>query len=228
MPQQSFCAVIGKIFGTCQIYYLRENAGISEKLRIFAGIYGQSKGRKKTGDTNGASKENPFMKTKNTISTNRKTQIQKHVERGYALHLQIAGLSEEFKSIKELLKAEALTRPQERVPLANGSEGDQWIATADRCECRIVFPGKKLKTDFDPAHAEFAAIKSLAGTHFGSLFRRVTHFQPAEKDKFRAEVTRLLSPLEATHLLELCSAPSEPKAVWKERSAPTGKKKAAR
>jgi hypothetical protein len=158
--------------------------------------------------------------TKPIKSTHRHNQIQKLVERGYALHQQVSTLNEELKTIKDLLKVEAIARPTEHVPLIEkGSEGEQWIATAQGCECRIVFPGAKLKTELDPSQPDFLTVKSLAGPHFKALFRKVTSFEPVEKEKFRGQVTNLLTPMAASQLLELCSTPTEPKAVWKERAA---------
>jgi len=89
------------------------------------------------------------------------------VERGYAIYQQLNLLNEEFKQIKDRLKAEGLARPGEHVPLADSeSDGDQWIVQASRCECRIIFPGPRLKSEFDPTLRGFATMKNLAGDHF--------------------------------------------------------------
>ena len=155
------------------------------------------------------------MKTKTSTS---QIQIPKLVERGFAIHQQLTVLNDEFKKIKERLKDEAVARPAEHLPLLEkGSEGAQWIALGDGCECRIVFPEAKVKADFDPSTSDFLTIRSLAGDHFKSLFRKVTLFRPVEKKAFRGQVNNLLAPNAAGQLLELCSSASEPKAVWKAR-----------
>ncbi len=155
------------------------------------------------------------MKTK---TSNRQSQIPPLVERGFAIHQQLSVLNDEFKKIKERLKDEASAHPAEHLPLLEkDSEGTQWIALGKGCECRIVFPEAKIKPDFDPGESDFLTIRSLAGEHFKSLFRKVTLYRPIERKTFRGQVNTLLAAKTAGQLLELCSAPSEPKAVWKSR-----------
>lgn len=157
------------------------------------------------------------MKTKSSTC---QSQIPKLVKRGFAIHQQLTLLNEEFKKIKDRLKDEAAARPAEHLPLLEkDSVGTQWIVLADGCECRIVFPEAKVKTDLDPCTSDFLTIRSLAGDHFKSLFRKVTLFRPVEKKTFRGQVNHLLAPKAAGQLLELCSSPSEPKTVWKARPA---------
>lgn len=168
------------------------------------------------------------MKTK---TSNRQIQIPPLVERGFAIHQQLSVLNDEFKKIKELLKDEAAARPDEHLPLLDkDSEGTQWIALGRGCECRIVFPESKIKADFDPSESEFLTIRSLAGEHFKSLFRKVTLFRPTERKTFRGQVNKLLAPKAARQLLELCSSSSEPKTAWKARPKmkPRREKSAAR
>lgn len=141
------------------------------------------------------------------------------VERGYAIHQQINLLNEEFKQIKDRLKTEGLARPGEHVPLAdNESEGDQWIVQASRCECRIIFPGPRLKSDFDPSSRGFATVKKLAGKHYDQLFREITSVVISDRDRFRAYAKSLLPAETCVRLFDLCSTPSEPKALWKGRA----------
>jgi hypothetical protein len=155
------------------------------------------------------------MKTK---TSKHQRKIPKLVDRGYTIHQQLSVLNEEFKKIKERLKEEAAARPTEHLPLLeNDSDGMQWIVMGKGCECRIVFPDAKINSDFDPGESEFLNIRSLAGDHFKSLFRKVTLFRPMERKTFRGQVTKLLSPKAARQLIELCSSASEPKAVWKAR-----------
>ncbi len=155
------------------------------------------------------------MKTK---TSNCQSQIPHLVERGFAIHQQLSVLNDEFKKIKERLKDEAAARPAEHLPLLEkDSEGAQWIALGEGCECRIVFPEAKIKTDFDPCESDFLTIMSLAGDHFKSLFRKVTLYRPTERKTFRGQVNKLLPSKAAGQLLELCSSASEPKAVWKAR-----------
>ena len=168
------------------------------------------------------------MKTKTSKC---QSQIPPLVERGFAIHQQLSVLNDEFKKIKERLKDEAAGRPGEHLPLLEkDSEGTQWIALGNGCECRIVFAEAKIKTEFDPSEADFLTIRSLVGDHFKSLFRKVTLFRPTERKTFRAQVNKLLAPKAARQLLELCSSASEPKAVWKARPAtkPSREKSAAR
>jgi hypothetical protein len=155
------------------------------------------------------------MKTK---TSKRQSQIPPLVERGFAIHQQLGVLNDEFKKIKERLKDEASAHPAEHIPLLEkDSEGTQWIALGKGCECRIVFPEAKIKPDFDPGESDFLTIRSLAGEHFKSLFRKVTLYRPIERKTFRVQVNTLLAAKTAGQLLELCSTPSEPKAVWKSR-----------
>ena len=155
---------------------------------------------------------------KNQISQP-ETNLTQLVERGYAIHQQLNLLNEEFKEIKDRLKAEGLARPSEHVPLADSeSEGDQWIVQARRCECRIVFPGPRLNTEFDPTLRGFATMKKLAGRHFDQLFREVTVVEMIDRDRFRAYARSLLPAEACASLFELCSTPSEPKALWKGRA----------
>ena len=157
------------------------------------------------------------MKTK---TSKRKNPIPSLVERGFAIHQQLALLNEEFKQIKERLKEEAASRPAEHVPLLEkDSEGLQWIALGDGCECRIVFPEAKVKTEFEPHESDFATIHLLAGNHFNSLFRRVVLYRPTDRKTFCGQVYSLLAPKVAAELLELSTSPTEPKAVWKARAA---------
>ena len=164
------------------------------------------------------------MKTK---TSQPKNHIPILVERGFAIHQQLSILNEEFKQIKDDLKAEALARPGEHVPLSDQeSEGEQWIAKAPGCECRIVFPSPKIKTDLDPLQPDFKTIKVLTGDHFHSLFHRVVSYEPVDKKTFRDDVSRFLADSAATQLFDLCTSASEPKAVWKARLTPAKGKSA--
>jgi hypothetical protein len=161
------------------------------------------------------------MKTKTSKGKN---SIPSLVERGFAIHQQLALLNDEFKQIKERLKEEAASRPAEHIPLLEkDSEGSQWIAVGKGCECRIVFPDAKVKTEFDPKESDFPTIRSLAGAHFNSLFHRVMLYRPTDRKTFRNQVNNLLAPNVAADLLELSTSPTEPKAAWKSRIA--GKEK---
>ena len=152
--------------------------------------------------------------------TKRQDSIPSLVERGFAIHQQLALLNDEFKQIKERLKEEAASRPAEHVPLLEkDSEGSQWIALGKGCECRIVFPDAKVKTEFDPKESDFTTIRSLAGDHFNSLFRRVMLYRPTDRKTFRSQVNNLLAPKVAANLLELSTSPTEPKTAWKSRIA---------
>ena len=151
-----------------------------------------------------------------TKSSKTQRHIPKLVERGFAIHQQLALLNEEFKKIKDQLKGEATVYSHEHLPLLEkDSEGKQWVVRAKSCECRIVFPDPKTITEFDPGESDFLTIRSLAGDCFKSLFRKVTVYRPTDKKTFRAQVNSLLDPKAAVPLLALSSTPSEPKAVWK-------------
>jgi hypothetical protein len=110
------------------------------------------------------------MKKQITQPESNLTQL---VERGYAIHQQLNLLNEEFKQIKDRLKAEGVARPGEHVPLAD---------------------------------------------HYDKLFREVTTVQIIDRDRFRAYAQSLLPTGVCTRLFELCSTPSEPKALWKGRA----------
>jgi hypothetical protein len=160
------------------------------------------------------------MKTKTSEHQKQKpqNQVTRLVERGYTILLDLTLLNEAFSTIKECLKEEAAARPTEHVDLLEkNSEGSQWIAYGCGCECRVVFPEAKLKADFDPQESDFLQIRSLAGDHFKSLFRKVTVYRPADRKTFRGQVKNLLAPKAATQLLELCTSASEPKVQWKAR-----------
>jgi len=154
---------------------------------------------------------------KTTTPKSRK-HITHLVDRGFAIHQQLILLNEEFKKIKSRLKEEADSHPNEHLPLLEkDSEGKQWIVHGHGCECRIVFPDPKIKSDLDPCTSDFLTIRSLAGDRLKTLFRKVTVYRPMEKKTFRGQVNNLLKPKDAAELLELCSTPSETKAVWKAR-----------
>ena len=153
-----------------------------------------------------------------TNTTRYKGPVTRLVEQGFAIHQKLTVLNEEFKKVKEQLKLHAAARPNEYVPLLDkDSEGVQWIVFGDGCECRVVFPEAKVKTDFDPSESDFLTIKSLTGDHFKKLFRKVTVYRPIDKKSFRNKVNSLLTPKAARQLLELCSSESEPKILWKAR-----------
>lgn len=160
---------------------------------------------------------------KNTSSKTRNV-IPGLVKKGFALHQQLTVLNEEFKKIKERLKTEASARPAEHLPLLEkDSDGTQWIALATGCECRIIFPDPKVTTEFDPGASDFLAIRSLAGEHFYSLFKKAILFRPVDKKTFRNQVKTLLPVKAAAELLELTTSATEPKATWKAR--PTKKER---
>jgi hypothetical protein len=160
------------------------------------------------------------MKTKSSKTKKHTPQL---VERGFAIHQQLIILNDELKKIKDRIKTEASAYPAEHLPLLEkDSEGSQWIAKGDGCECRIVFPDPKTKTEFDPCTSDFLNIRSLAGDHLKTLFRKFSVYRPVDKKNFRGQVNNLLAPKAAKELLELCSSPSEPKAVFK--SLPADKK----
>jgi hypothetical protein len=159
-----------------------------------------------------------------TKTTQLKNPLQPLVDRGFEIYQQLLLLNEEFKQIKDRLKAEAEARPNEHIPLLDkDSIGDQWVSPGHGCECRIVFPGPQLKTDLDPLLPVFLTVKGLAGDHFSTLFRKVTTYEAREKKAFRGQVSNLLNPADAAAVLVACSAPSEPKAIFKAR--PTAKAK---
>ena len=158
------------------------------------------------------------MKTNALLISHRKNRLQPLVDRGYAIHRQLVALNEEFKAIKDRLKAEALARPLDRVPLHDPkSEGVQWIVEGKKAECHIVFPNPRLRTDLELEHPTAVAIKSLSGDFFGALFRPVTYIEPIVREKLRENAAEFLPPAAVTQLLDLCTTPSEPKAIWKER-----------
>lgn len=160
------------------------------------------------------------------MKTKSQCRIPQLIERGFAIYEQLTFLNEEFKKIKERLKQEAIARPAEHLPLLEkDSEGAQWIVLAKGCECRIVFPDAQITAVFDPYESEFLTIRSLAGDHFKSLFRKVTVYRPTDRKTFRCQVNKLLSAQPAKQLLELCSTPSEPKALWKARPASKASRK---
>jgi hypothetical protein len=153
------------------------------------------------------------MKPNTSLSKN---QLSKLVERGFVLQNQLVIFHTEFAGIKDQLKAEAVKRPAEHIPLCDkNSEGDQWIANGRDCECHILFPSPKINADLDPSQPYFKTIKALTGDHFPSLFHRVVSYEPVDKTTFRDDVSRLLADSAATQLLALCTSPVEPKAFWK-------------
>lgn len=159
-----------------------------------------------------------------TNTTNQKTPLPTLVNRGFAIHQQLLVLNEEFKQIKERLKAEAEARPEEHIPLVDKeSMGEQWFVLGDGCECRVVFPADQLKTEFDSVDPLLRSVRDLSGAHFKTLFRKVTVFEARDKKAFRGQVSALLKSKKAGKLLEFCSCPTEPKTLWKARAA--GKEK---
>jgi hypothetical protein len=166
------------------------------------------------------------MKTKSSKTQRKLSDL---VQRGFAIHQQLTLLNEEFKGIKDTLKGEAANYTHEHLPLLEkDSEGKQWVLRATACECRIVFPDPKTIPEFDPGESSFLTIRSLAGDRFKNLFRKVTVYRPSDKKTFRSQVNTLLDPKTAIPLLELCSTPSEPKAVWKAIAEDTKRRKATR
>lgn len=155
--------------------------------------------------------------------------ITQLVDRGFALHQQISLLTEEFKTIKAQLKTEAVTRRAEHLPLLDkDSEGTQWIVVTKDCECRIVFPDAKIKTEFEPSESDFLTIRSLSGDRFKDLFRKATVYRPTERKTFRCQVNQLLPTQTAKQLLELCTSATEPKSYWKSRPSSDPKKAKSR
>jgi hypothetical protein len=158
---------------------------------------------------------NPVKKSKTSQG---RTELVRLAERGFALHQQVLVLNEELKQIKDRLKAEAEARPGEHIPLDDKeSEGSQWVIVGDGCECRIVFPEARLKSEFDPTKPEFKTIRFLAGDQFDSLFKSVILYRLADKKAFREQVHQLIDSSAASELLDLATIPSEPKALWKAR-----------
>jgi hypothetical protein len=99
------------------------------------------------------------MKTKSKKQNN----VTGLVERGFAIHQQLLALNEEFKQIKDRLKAEAEFRPSEHISLADKeSQGSQWIVFGQGCECRIVFPDVRVLSEFEPLTTSFHKIRALA------------------------------------------------------------------
>jgi hypothetical protein len=201
----------------CQNNSLKVDQGIYGFIKEYQRLSRIKNGEKNHGVTTWVAKEPNSMKIK---KTKRQDSIPSLVERGFAIHQQLALLNDEFKQIKERLKEEAASRPAEHVPLLEkDSEGSQWIAVGKGCECRIVFPDAKVKTEFDPKESDFPTIRSLAGDHFNSLFRRVMLYRPTDRKTFRSQVNNLLAPKVAANLLELSTSPTEPKTAWKSRIA---------
>jgi hypothetical protein len=158
---------------------------------------------------------NPVKKVKTSRG---QTELVRLAERGFAVHQQVLVLNEELKQIKDRLKSEAEARPNEHIPLdEKESEGSQWVVTGNGCECRIVFPDARLKSEFDPTKSEFKTLRSLAGEEFDSLFNSVILYRVADKKTFREKVHHLLDSSAAKELLDLATTPSEPKAIWKAR-----------
>jgi hypothetical protein len=156
------------------------------------------------------------MKTTSRLSSKPSSNVCKLVNRGYALHLQIAKLTEEFKTIKEQLKLEALDHPLDRVPLVHtAADGEAWIGKGEGCECRIIFPAPRLLNVVDETHANYAAIRSITRKHFPELFQKLTIYELIDRTHFRENVAKKFGDLQSNQLLSLCSVPSEPKATWK-------------
>jgi hypothetical protein len=201
---------------TCQNYFHRNIAGFFISVSVHVGNLRNASGPEKNQWYDLVNKGTKSMKKLTSLSESHLTQL---VERGYAIHQQLSLLTGEFKQIKDRLKTEGLARPGEHVPLADSeSDGDQWIVQASRCECRIIFPGPRLKSEFDPTLRGFATMRNLAENHYDKLFREVTNVQIIDRDCFRAYAKSLLPAGTCHRLFELCSIPSEPKALWKARA----------
>ena len=156
------------------------------------------------------------MKTTSRLSSKPSSNVCKLVNRGYALHLQIAKLTEEFKTVKEQLKLEALDHPLDRVPLVRSvADGEAWVGRGEGCECRIVFPAPRLLSVLDETHVNFAAIRSITRGHFPALFQKLIVYELIDRTHFRDNVAKKFGELQSNQLLSLCSVPSEPKATWK-------------
>ena len=150
--------------------------------------------------------------------------ITQLVDRGFALHEQISLLTEEFKTIKTQLKTEAVVHRSDHLPLLDkDSEGTQWVVVTKECECRIVFPDAKIKTEFEPSESDFLTIRSLSGDRFKDLFQKAIDYRPTERKTFRCQVNQLLPTRTAKQLLELCTSPTEPKSYWKPRPSSNAK-----
>ena len=64
-------------------------------------------------------------------------------------------------------------------------------------------------------------MKKLAGNHYDQLFREITSVVISDRDRFRAYARSLLPAESCDRLFDLCSTPSEPKALWKARAKKT-------
>jgi hypothetical protein len=175
-------------------------------------------GKKEGGVSQRQRKKPSFMKTNTSKNPRKQFELTRLAERGFAIHQQLLVLNEEFKQIKDRLKLEAAAQPSEHIPLSDKtSEGSQWLILGHGCECRIVFPDVRVRSEFDPATSHFLQLRSLAGDQFGSLFKEVPLYRVADKKTFRAQIDNLFSPEIAASILELSTEESEPKAIWKAR-----------
>ncbi len=111
-------------------------------------------------------------------------KLRNLVTEAVALDREINDAQSRLDDIKEQLKAEAGTRPEEHTPTELG--GWSWVADgSDGCVARVTQEGPKLKASIS-SDKDIAVAKDIAGPCFGMLFEPRVTFKLSEGFRDRA------------------------------------------
>lgn len=133
------------------------------------------------------------------------------IESTVALDRRVAELTDELKARKALLVAEAQSREDEQISVDGA--GTKWVgAGGDGSLCRVVFPGRKLKSTVDPESKPGQKILELAGREKATLFVPSVVYRLA--DNFREEAEARLGKGPGGKLIRACESESSPRVEF--------------
>lgn len=129
------------------------------------------------------------------------TKLQSLVTQAVQLDREIARAEDELKTLKQLIIAEAESRPDEHARTDGG--GWSWSQMGhDGCIARVTKSGPKLKSSIDPESKAGSSLMALVGKWKSQLFTPAIKYNPC--DNFRATVESIFDRADARRIIKSC------------------------
>ena len=143
-------------------------------------------------------------------------QLKALVTRAVSLDRQIALDTDELKSLKAKLAAEAKARTDAATATEGGGKSIAFEG-ADGCIARVTKAGRKLLSSLKPAAKNFAKIKAQCAGHFTRLFETEIVYKPVPE--FRKQATEALGAENAAVLIKLCTSSGDTSVSFETKEA---------
>jgi hypothetical protein len=145
-----------------------------------------------------------------------KEMLRALVFEAVSLDRKIAAEAEVLKQMKKRLIAEAQSRPEELIRIADGGKSLAF-ESHDGCVARVTFPKPTLKANIDGEGLLIEKLRTLACPHFAALFSQAPSYVPTPG--FRESAEKMLGKEDAAALIKLCTSKSTPRVSFETKPA---------